>query len=143
MRPVTQPVVQPNIQPYAQPNVQPNVQPQPVVQPIVQPEVKPELKPVAQLQPSDAPVFKVQVLASNHKLKANDRQLDGLNEVDYYMDGGLYKYTVGSSEDYNAIYRLRKEIVDRYPNAFIIAFKNGVRVDVQAAIQEFKRNKRK
>ena len=125
--------------------VQPVKQPvkQPVVQPIVQPEVKPEVKPVAQLQPSDAPVFKVQVLASNHKLKANDRQLDGLNEVDYYMDGGLYKYTVGSSEDYNAIYRLRKEIVDRYPNAFIIAFKNGVRVDVQAAIQEFKRNKRK
>ena len=142
-QPVTQPVVQPNIQPYAQPNVQPNVQPQPVVQPIVQPEVKPEVKPVAQLQPSDAPVFKVQVLASNHKLKANDRQLDGLKEVDYYMDGGLYKYTVGSSEDYNAIYRLRKEIVDRYPKAFIIAFKNGRRVDVQAAIQEFKRNKRK
>ena len=135
--------VQPVKQPVTQPVTQPNVQPQPVVQPIVQPEVKPEVKPVAQLQPSDAPVFKVQVLASNHKLKANDRQLDGLNEVDYYMDGGLYKYTVGSSEDYNAIYRLRKEIVDRYPNAFIIAFKNGVRVDVQAAIQEFKRNKRK
>ena len=135
--------VQPVKQPVTQPVTQPNVQPQPVVQPIVQPEVKPEVKPVAQLQPSDAPVFKVQVLASNHKLKANDRQLDGLNEVDYYMDGGLYKYTVGSSEDYNAIYRLRKEIVDRYPNAFIIAFKNGVRVDVQAAIREFKRNKRK
>jgi N-acetylmuramoyl-L-alanine amidase len=95
------------------------------------------------IQSSDTPVFKVQVFTSDLKLKATDRQLAGLKEVGYYMDGGLYKYTVGSSEDYNAIYRLRKEIVDRYPNAFIIAFKNGVRVDVQAAIQEFKRNKRK
>ena len=125
-------------QPVAQP-----VAPQPVApQPVAQPEVKAEPKADV-VQPSDAPVFKVQVLTSRNKLKANDKQLEGLTDVSFYEDGGLYKYTVGSSEDYNVIYRLRKEIVAKYPNSFIIAFKNGVRTDVQEAIKEFKRNKRK
>jgi N-acetylmuramoyl-L-alanine amidase len=119
------------------------VAPQPVApQPVAQPEVKAEPKADV-VQPSDAPVFKVQVLTSKNKLKANDKQLEGLSDVSFYEDGGLYKYTVGSSEDYNVIYRLRKEIVAKYPNSFIIAFKNGVRTDVQEAIKEFKRNKRK
>ena len=118
------------------------VAPQPVAQPVAQPEVKAEPKADVE-QSSDAPVFKVQVLTSRNKLKANDKQLEGLTDVSFYEDGGLYKYTVGSSEDYNVIYRLRKEIVAKYPNSFIIAFKNGVRTDVQEAIKEFKRNKRK
>ena len=54
----------------------------------------------------------------------------------------MWKYTVGASTDYNEIYRLRKEVIQKFPQAFIIAFKNGERVDVQAAIQEFKKNKR-
>ena len=130
-------------QPVAPQPVAPQpVAPQPVAQPVAQPEVKAEPKADV-VQPSDAPVFKVQVLTSKNKLKANDKQLEGLSDVSFYEDGGLYKYTVGSSEDYNVIYRLRKEIVAKYPNSFIIAFKNGVRTDVQEAIKEFKRNKRK
>jgi N-acetylmuramoyl-L-alanine amidase len=60
-----------------------------------------------------------------------------------YQESGLYKYTVGSSEDYNEIYRLRKSILDKFPEAFIIAFKDGKRMNVQEAIKEFKSNKTK
>lgn len=89
----------------------------------------------------DAPVFKVQVTTSNVRLKAGHRQLKGVSDFDVYQDGGLYKYTVGSSCDYNEIYRLRKTLLDKFPEAFIIAFKNGARVNIQEAIREFKSRK--
>ena len=89
-----------------------------------------------------APVFKVQILTSDRKLKTTDSRLKGLSDVDSYREGGLWKYTVGASTNYNEIYRLRKEVVQKFPQAFIIAFKNGEKTDVQAAIQEFKKGKK-
>jgi N-acetylmuramoyl-L-alanine amidase len=89
------------------------------------------------------PVFKVQILSGTKKLKTTDAQLKGLKDIDYYQEGGLYKYTVGASENYSEIYQLRKTLLARFPQAFIIAFKNGQRTDVQAAIQEYRNNKRK
>ena len=41
-----------------------------------------------------------------------------------------------------SISRLRKQVLGKFPQAFIIAFKNGTKVDVQAAIREFKRRKK-
>ena len=90
---------------------------------------------------SEAPVFKVQIITSRVKLKSRSRQLKGQEDADFYKDGNLYKYTVGASTNYNEIYRLRKQLLDRFPEAFIIAFKNGQRMDVQQAIREFKKLK--
>lgn len=89
----------------------------------------------------EAPVFKVQILTSNIKLKSGSRQLKGQEDADFYKDGNIYKYTVGASTNYNEIYRLRKQLLDRFPEAFIIAFKHGQRMDVQQAIREFKKLK--
>lgn len=89
----------------------------------------------------DRPVFKIQILVSNSVLKANDRQLMGLAGCEYYIDGQYKKYTYGASNDYNEIYRLRKQITDKFPGAFIIAFKNGKKMDVNEGIREFKRNR--
>ena len=107
---------------------------------VKQPEVKkPETKKPA--ASSDAPVFKVQILSSSSKLKSTDARFKGLKDIDFYQDGGMYKYTVGASTNYNEIYRLRKEVVAKIPEAFIIAFKDGKRMDVNAAIREFKSKK--
>ncbi len=89
----------------------------------------------------EAPVFKVQILTSNVKLKSGSRQLKGRDDADFYKDGNIYKYTVGASTNYNEIYRLRKQLLDQFPEAFIIAFKGGQRMNVQKAIEEFKKLK--
>ena len=148
------PVIEvPQIVPPTVEEPQPQVEPVPQVVPMkpVQPEpqsenVKPEqpaeVKPVAE-EAAGVPVFKVQVTANSTKLKLNSPQFQGLEQVDYYQDGGMYKYTVGASTDYNAISQLRKQLLDRFPQAFVIAFKNGKRCDVQQAIQEFKQNRKK
>lgn len=90
-----------------------------------------------------APVFKVQILASSSNLPANDRQLKGRTDVSCYQENGLYKYTVGSSTDYNEIFRLRKSLLENFPEAFIVAFKDGQRTNVVEAIREFKTNRTK
>ena len=92
-------------------------------------------------QNDGAPVFKIQFLTATGKIRNGDKRLKDIEDYDYYVDGKTYKYTVGCSENYNEIYRLRKTILDKFPQAFIIAFKNGERTDVVEAIREYKRNK--
>ena len=132
------------VKPEPVPEVKPVATPE--VRPVVTPEVKPE--PVAEatpspsVEPAGTPVFKVQVTANSTKLPKNAPQLKGLDNVDFYQDGGMYKYTVGASPDYNEISQLRKQLLDRFPQAFIVAFKDGKRCDVQEAIREFRRKKK-
>ena len=111
------------------------------VQESAKPQKEPETPVVAPVAAADAPIFKVQILVSSQKLNAGDSRLKGQTGVDSYVENGMTKYTVGASENYNEIYHLRKSLLDKFPEAFIIAFKGGKRMDVQQAIKEFK-NKR-
>jgi len=117
------------------------VQEKPAVVVQEKPAVVVQEKP--QTPATDAPIFKVQLLAASVQLKANDPQLKGVQNTDYYRENGMFKYTAGASTDYNEINRLRRTLTDRFPQAFVIAFKNDQRVDVHAAIQEYKQRKAK
>ena len=86
-------------------------------------------------------MFKVQILTASTKLAANSRLLKGETDVDFYQEGGILKYTRGASADYNEIYRLRKQLLDKFPEAFIIAFRNGEKMDVREAVQEFRQRR--
>jgi N-acetylmuramoyl-L-alanine amidase len=88
-----------------------------------------------------APVFKVQFLASNTRIKAGDARFKGLDGVDSYQEGGLWKYTVGSTESYAEVRQLRAQVVKVFPQAFIVAFKNGEKMDTQKAIRESQQKK--
>ena len=95
--------------------------------------------------PSDGsqPVFKVQILANAGKLKKNSPLLKGRTDADFYKEGNMYKYTVGASTDYQQIYQLRKSLLNKFPQAFIIAFQDGVKVDVNEARRKSKGKKKK
>ena len=91
--------------------------------------------------PKDAPVFKLQIFVGNRNLRKGDAHFKGETEFDSFQEGNLVKYTLGASTNYNEIYRLRKEKLEKFPEAFIIAFKNGEKYDVNQAIREFKQNR--
>ena len=91
---------------------------------------------------SGKPVFKIQILTSDKKLGAKNKQFKGLSPVNYYQEKGLYKYTYGESTDYNKVLRTKRQISAKFKGAFIIAFKDGKKVDVNQAIKEFKNNKK-
>lgn len=91
--------------------------------------------------PKDAPVFKLQIFVGNRNLRKGDAHFKGETEFDSFQEGNQVKYTLGASTNYNEIYRLRKEKMEKFPEAFIIAFKNGEKYDVNQAIREFKQNR--
>lgn len=94
--------------------------------------------------PSDAdkPIFKIQILTSDKALPSQSKQFKGLTPVNRYKEQGIYKYTYGESTDYNKILRLKRNKVDaKFKDAFIIAFKNGEKMNINKAIREFKQNK--
>lgn len=90
---------------------------------------------------ADAPVFKLQIFVSNRTLRKGDAHFKGETDYDSYQEGNMVKYTMGASTNYNEIYRLRKSLAEKFPEAFIVAFKNGKKYDVNQAIREFKQNR--
>ncbi len=91
-------------------------------------------------QSQGKPVFKIQFLSSSKRLSAGSQQFKGLKPVNHYRENGLYKYTYGESTDYNQIASLKRKITSKFKDAFIIAFKNGKKMNVNEAINEFKKN---
>ena len=125
-----------NVNPVNKPQVEKSA-PRPQAE---QPVNKPQTRKTATGSGS-RPVFKVQIIASSRSLRPGSGQFKGLTGVESYEENGMVKYTYGASTDYNEIYRLRKSILDKFPEAFIIAFKDGVKTDINKAIREFKSNR--
>ena len=84
------------------------------------------------------PVFKVQVLASEKKLKSTDSNFKGIHNLDYFVEGGYYKYTIGAETDYKKIIKIRAEIVSKFPKSFIIAFVGDKKVTAKEALKLIK-----
>ena len=86
------------------------------------------------------PVFKVQFLSSPKHLVPGSTQFKGV-QGEAYKEGNVYKYMYGSTNDYNEATKLKNTIADRFPDAFVVAFKDGQKVNVADAINEWKNNK--
>ena len=94
-----------------------------------------------QIKKEEKLIFKIQILTSDRKLSTNNKQFKGLSPISYYQEKGIYKYTYGESSDYNKVLRTKRQIETKFKGAFIIAFKNGKKIDVNQAIKEFKNNR--
>ncbi len=90
---------------------------------------------------SDIPLFKIQIFAVNRELTLDNELFKGYTNVSVETEGTLNKYMIGANEDYNEIMRLKEEIKPDFPQAFIVAFKNGNRMNVGDAIKEYVKNK--
>ena len=104
------------------------------------------VQPVAKAQTddkqADQPVFKVQILASSTKLPSNSPRFKKRDDVDRYEEGGMYKYTIGASTNYNEINRMRGTLAENFPGAFVVAFRNGEKMNITEAIRMFKNKRR-
>ena len=87
--------------------------------------------------------FKIQILTSSKPLAKNDKRLKGLKGVDYYKEKDIYKHTYGASGDYNKVLRTKRTITAKFKDAFIIAFRDGEKMNVNEAIAEFKKRRNK
>lgn len=85
-------------------------------------------------------VFKVQVMVSSKRLDPSSDQLKPLRDVEEIHTQGVYKYCVGSMYAYPDILAYCQEIKKLYPDAFVIALKQGNQIPVDMAIKEISSN---
>ena len=84
---------------------------------------------------NERPIFKLQLFTIDHALRSDDRHFKGLSPVEYYEEGGRYKYTYGATVNYEDAKRLQKDIIDKFPEAFVVAFLNQQRIELAEAIK--------
>lgn len=79
--------------------------------------------------------FKVQVATSSKALGVKAEQFNGLSGVEEHKGGGLFKYTVGSETTLEGARKVQQQCRDKgFDGAFIVAFRNGERIDLQEAL---------
>ena len=83
-------------------------------------------------------VFKVQIVASSNSIPTNSDIFKGVQNINSYTDNGMVKYTVGETTDFEEIGKLKKEMTEKFPQAFIVAFKEGQRMDISKALKEYR-----
>jgi len=77
--------------------------------------------------------LRVQVLTSAKQLENDSPTLRGQQAWEY-QQGGLYKYAVGDTQDFEEITKLQSELRDLgFTGAFVVAFKDGERIKVSEA----------
>ena len=96
----------------------------------VKPEVNEEINPV------DKVVFRVQIETSSTKIAATSSRFKGFQVFEYLQDN-LYKYTVGTFVgDYKSANDYKNKMKgEGFVNAFVVAFLNGERINLEKAIK--------
>ena len=101
-------------------------------------EVKEEITPNSSLlTPNSDYEFYIQFLVSKNNYKADNAVFNGFAPTKIINENNLYKYLIGPY-DVNTVFNKRNEITKKFPDAFIVAFKEGKKVSTPEAIQEAK-----
>jgi N-acetylmuramoyl-L-alanine amidase len=80
--------------------------------------------------------FKVQIASGKNKIATKSQNFKGLKNVERVAVGDFYKYYYGKNTSFNAVKgALKKAKSKGYKTAFIKAFKNGEKIDVQEALK--------
>lgn len=84
----------------------------------------------------DKVIFRVQIETSETKIATTSAKFKGLKVYEYKQDN-LYKYTVGSFPgDFAAANKYKAEMREQgYQHAFVVAFMNGERINLEKAIK--------
>lgn len=74
--------------------------------------------------------YKVQVAAGANYLMKKDKFFKGKEGVSYYKHHNLYKYVLGDFDTSGAAFREQLKLIEEgFEGAFVVTFKDGIRVD--------------
>ncbi len=104
-------------------------------------EAKPDCTRVAVKEPEPKPRtesgvrFKVQIATSSKRIEPKAKNFNGLEGVEEHKGQGLFKYTVGDEISLDAARAVQRRCKERgFDGAFIVAFRDGQRIDLQEAV---------
>ena len=77
----------------------------------------------------------MQIAASSKVLALTKANFKGLKELSRQKSGSLYRYFYGQTKQYKTAERLKQKAIKAgYENAFLVAFKDGVKINISDAI---------
>ncbi|QGY48001.1 MCE family protein [Maribellus comscasis] len=81
-------------------------------------------------------IFKVHLISTENQIPLNSKIFDGLEtEVEEYSTSGAYSYLTGATNSYNEIIGLQKKVKKNFPDATVVAFKNGRLIKLKKALK--------
>lgn len=86
----------------------------------------------------DSILFFLQILTSSKKIPLNSSKFKGIANVKEIYANNIYKYMAGNKKSYQEALDYSKIVKNYFPDAFIIATKNGKIIPVKDAIKEIK-----
>jgi N-acetylmuramoyl-L-alanine amidase len=100
------------------------------------PEVPKQNSPTTVEPTKDLVTFRIQIETSEVILAKNAARFKGYEVMEYQQDG-FYKYTTGQFEnDFKGANAFKNELRQKgFPNAFVVAFQNGERINLEKAIK--------
>ena len=111
-------------------------QPEPVEQPVQAPQEMSEKSLSSIYSGRDGIFYRVQLFATRRILRPGSTQFQGEEDIDYYQEDGFFKYTKGEAQTYKDISPVLKKLKSKFPEAYIIAIKNGKKISVADAKRE-------
>ncbi len=82
-------------------------------------------------------VFKVQISASSKKLPLKSYNFEGLKDLSLEKSGKLYRYFTGNTDDYKRIQNIKDNAIKKgYTDCIIVAYKNGVKVNLSSVLNK-------
>ena len=85
-------------------------------------------KTITSLENQSPIEYKVQFLTAPKLYDVNTRAFKGLDPIEYYKDGSLYKYTYGSTPIEKEILLILNKVKTKFKDAFVVQFKEGQRI---------------
>ncbi|MCL9808791.1 N-acetylmuramoyl-L-alanine amidase family protein [Flavobacterium luminosum] len=83
------------------------------------------------------PVFKIQIKASKSEIETSPANFNGLDKISVISEGGFFKYMYGETNNYEASKKLLTEAKTKgYDSAFIVPFRNGVKISLNEAVKK-------
>jgi N-acetylmuramoyl-L-alanine amidase len=87
-------------------------------------------------------VFKVQFASTSVKRPPDAPEFNGLQQVEYYFQDGLYKYTVGNEKSLEEAAAIQSQVqMAGFKDAFVVAFHNNQRITPAEAIRLLNKSK--
>lgn len=88
------------------------------------------------------PIFKVQIAASSEPRPVDSDFFKGVKDIDMYKENGMVKYAVGATENFAEVEKMRTSLLEQFPGAFIVAFRDGYKVSLQHALTEYRKQQK-
>jgi len=109
-----------------------------VVNDALPPARTPDNRPAEEVSP-DQILFSVQIASSKNKIPTDPSSFKGYSQVSVIEDGRWFKYLVGKEDSYHGALDRCSQIKADYPDAFVVATKDGSIMPLKDALEEINR----